>query len=150
MQTQVFADPFAFLYNTPGDYFPGYRAEATFHHGEPVVVARVEATCEEGYSAVITETRLPATFFKAVISDQSGPLVRFSTGSGSEMAELLHTLCTAFAEGSVRLKPSPRLRHTIGVGLGFSRVTLCFADPVLASTIGGLLQSELLGVAKVQ
>ena len=150
MQTQVFADPFAFLYNTPGDYFPGYRAEAAFQHGEPVVVARIEAAGPEGYSSVMTETRMPANFFKAVISDKTGPLVRFSTGSGPEMAELLHTLCTAFANGTVRLTPSPRLRHTLGMGQGWSRVMLCFADPVLASTIGAQLQSEMMTVAKVQ
>lgn len=150
MNTAAHTDPFAFLYETSGPApFPGYAPEGQFSRGIPVVVARYTGNTGIGYSSVMTETRYPAETYKATIYDVRRPLLEFSTGSGKEMGALLHEVCAAFAQGRVQLTPNDRFCHSVGIGQGQQRVTLCFSEPQLAHKVAGEMCSEMLGVKRL-
>jgi len=149
MQTQALENPFDFLYNTSSCEFPGYVPEGKFSHGNPVVVGRIPARFGSGCSSVISETRLPSSFFQAVVTDRSGTCLKFSTGSGTEAIKLLHKICCGLADGTILLYPTARAYHSLGIGMGWSRVVLCFEDMMMMATVAGQIKIDMLSVEKI-
>jgi hypothetical protein len=149
MHTQAAQDPFAFLYNTESNPFPGYQPEAAFTHGAPVVISRIPACHWSGCSSVISETRTPASFFTAIVTDRNGRRLKFSTGSGDEVIKLLNKICKGLADGTVQLTPTARAYHSLGIGIGWSRVVLSFEDIMFMATVANEIRMEMLSIEKL-
>lgn len=142
-------DPLAVLYTLQEAPFPGYKAEGQFEHGKPVIVARIPEMHAGGYPSIISEKRYPASCMSAVITDRGYPVLKLETGSGSEIALLLHRVCTALANGSVQFTPSLKFPHSVGIGIGRERVMLCFADKGLCLDTVGNLNTGMLTIEKI-
>lgn len=144
------ADPFSHLYTFAHQPFPGYKAEGTFEHGKPVIVVRIPEMHAGGYPSIIYEERHPASFMTAIVTDRGAPMLKLATGSGSEIARLLHRVCTALANGSIQLTPSPKFPHSIGLDIGHARVMLFFADEDLYLDTVSNLNTGMLSVEKLR
>lgn len=70
-----------------------------FNHGDGEVVAEFPARSAEGYTCVVAETRMPASFWTAVVSAPGQVTRKFTTGSGDEVGKLIRRLCEAFQDG---------------------------------------------------
>jgi hypothetical protein len=82
--------------------FDGYNPPSRFVHGKSAPVARFDVRDRFGMASEMSECRWPAGFYQAITRNEEGrEVLKFGTGSGSEIGRFLAKLLLSIAEGRV-------------------------------------------------
>lgn len=81
----------------------GYTPPASFTHGQLAPVMSFAASSPGGLDSELFEVQYPARFFKATLFEDKRPVLKVSTGSGTEIGRLLVRFLKAAAAGQVCL-----------------------------------------------